>query len=384
MAEVKCRYFNGYKPCRLNSTCNSTCPHRDLIQNSVLIIHLGALGAVLRATSILPGVKRKFPKSRIVWITDKPADQLLKHNPLIDQILTTDIIGLLELSSLEFEAAFVIDKSQKASGILKHTKADLVFGFTTDAQTGASLPATSAAEELWEIGLSNHKKFFENQKPETQLLVEALELGAYQKDEYILKLNDAEIKESLQRQNNWSKNQTKTIIGINTGSSNVIAYKKLSIAKHRELIKKLSELENISIVLLGGPEDTLRNERIAYGLPVYQSPTNRGLRDGIVSMNAVDIVITGDSLGMHMAIALKKWTMAWFGPTCAHEIELYGRGEKLLAPVACGPCWKRLCTKEIMCYDLVSVDHILEAIKRGLDWHNTSSLSKQPLLEICS
>ena len=47
-------------------------------------------------------------------------------------------------------------------------------------------------------------------------------------------------------------------------------------------------------------------------------------------MNACDIVVSGDSLGMHMAIGLKKWVVAWFGPTCHQEIDLYDRGAKFL------------------------------------------------------
>ena len=34
---------------------------------------------------------------------------------------------------------------------------------------------------------------------------------------------------------------------------------------------------------------------------------------------------------MHMAIALRKHAVAWFGPTSAPEIDLYNRGVKLVS-----------------------------------------------------
>src|SRR5690606_31915781 len=123
------------------------------------------------------------------------------------------------------------------------------------------------------------------------------------------------------------------VIGINTGCSSALPAKKLSIEGHRRLIAELSHdyrFRDCAMVLLGGREDTARNEAIARGLPVILSPTLAGIRDGLISVGACDLVFTGDSLGMHMAIALRKWVVAWFGPSCHQEIDLYGRGVKIL------------------------------------------------------
>ena len=75
----------------------------------------------------------------------------------------------------------------------------------------------------------------------------------------------------------------------------------------------------------------------------------------MMSVAACDMVISGDSLGLHMGIAMKKWCVAWFGPTCDQEIELYDRGVKVLANAPCSPCWKRVCDRKPMCYDLVDL-----------------------------
>jgi len=379
MEMLNCRHFNGYKPCGLSDSCSSQCPHYDLIDHRLLIVHLEALGAVLRATSILPALRRKYPRAHITWITQAPAHHLLAHNPLIDRILTTATEDILALSSLSFDAAFVIDKSLKATGVVQRcARVNQVYGFKVDGQNGVIVPATHSALELWQLGLSNHRKFHINQKPETQLVIEALELGPFQRDPYVLHLTPEEREEMMERRRRWAP-RGDVIIGINTGCSSVIPYKKLSVPYHRHLIRELEKLGGVRVVLLGGPEDTIRNQHIGAGLNVVYTPTERGLRDGLVSVAACDVVITGDSLGMHMAIALEKWVVAWFGPTCSQEIDLYDRGEKVKTQAQCSPCWKRHCAQETMCYDLVPMDEIVNAVKRGVDW--TISSSKQPFSE---
>jgi heptosyltransferase-2 len=371
---VGCRHFNGYKPCGKSEICDPLCPHLSVPSVRILLVHLEALGAVLRSTALLPAIRRKYPGAHITWITQKPAHLLLAENPLIDRVLTTDADDLLKLRALEFDIALMVDKGQTSAGVLKLTHADLVYGFTVDARTGAVLPATDSARELWEIGLSDRKKFIENRKTETQLAHEALELGPWVRDEYVLRLSESEKREAARRRREWAPNG-EMIVGLNTGCSGVIQYKKLTVEKHRELISELTRT-GVRVVLLGGREDTERNERIAAGLPAVLSPTHLGLRDGMTSVEACDVVVTGDSLGMHLAIALQKWTVAWFGPTCAHEIDLYDRGTHVLSAASCGPCWKRSCSRATMCYDLVSIDALMNAISKGLPrdvGHGTNS-----------
>jgi heptosyltransferase-2 len=376
MAMTDCRFFNGYKPCGKHEICDSLCPSLQKPSSRILLVHLGALGAVARSTAILPAIRRKFPGAHVTWVTSKPADQLLQGNRFIDRVLTTTQDDLLKLSVLEFDIAFIVDKSLEAAGLLKLTHADLVYGFTADPRTGSILPATDAAIELWEIGLSDRKKFYENRKSETRLIHEALELGPWVRDPYVFDLSAVERKAVQARHEAWVRNG-QMVIGLNTGCSPTIPYKKLTVEFHRRLIENIQAETAARIVLLGGGEDTVRNERIGHGLDVVNSPSDRGLRDGMLSVAACDIVVTGDSLGMHLAIGLGKWTVAWFGPTCAHEIDLYDRGVSVITQASCSPCWKRNCDRPAMCYDLVSMNELMDGVRMGMK----PSLQVQPDLK---
>ena len=52
----------------------------------ILIIKLGAIGDVLRTTSLAPALKEKYPQAKIDWVTKENAFQMLKSNPHIDNI----------------------------------------------------------------------------------------------------------------------------------------------------------------------------------------------------------------------------------------------------------------------------------------------------------
>lgn len=373
MGEVNCVHFNGYRPCGLSAKCDSSCESRSLVQQRILLIHLGALGAVVRSTALLSLIHDQYPGAHLTWVTQKPADQLLRGHPLIQRVLTTEAQDLLKLSALEFDVALVVDKSLEAGGVLRTTRAKKVLGFVVDPR-GVVVPATEAAEELWKIGLDDHLKFRVNQRSELDLIIQSLELKRNAQIEYSLPLSPIEMESVRHRKAIWSEQNRYRILGLNTGCSPGMPYKKLTVEAHRKLIQLLSDREDIQIVLLGGPEDDARNQEIARGLPVLQTPTRNGLRDGLISVATCDLIFTGDSLGMHMAIAQKIPVVAWFGPTCAHEIEFFNRGEAILSEASCGPCWKRSCQKSLMCYDQLDLRKVAATLDRRL----RPCLSNQP------
>lgn len=386
MAQTNCRFFSGYKPCgkvdSLKDECTSSCRHLSVPKTRVLLIHLGALGAVVRSTALLPAIRAKYPEAHITWVTDGPADLMLSGHPLVDHVMSANSDGLLALSVLTFDVAFVIDKSLKAAGVLNVTRAREIFGFTADPATGSIIPANEAARTLWEIGLSDRLKFHVNRKPETQLVHEALDLGVWKRDRYSLHLRETEQSEVVKRRFLWSIGGQTSIIGINTGCASTISAKKLSVEGHVKLLLEIERLHRTgksgpaSIVLLGGKEDTDRNREIAsragaLGVLVTESATEKGLRDGMISIASCDVVVSGDSLGLHIALAFQKPVVAWFGPTCAHEIDLY-IGIAVTTSAPCSPCWKRSCDKISMCYDQVDFSKLAsETLKLAQACANT-------------
>ncbi|MCX7934119.1 MAG: hypothetical protein N3A66_02545, partial [Planctomycetota bacterium] len=65
------------------------------------------------------------------------------------------------------------------------------------------------------------------------------------------------------------------------------------------------------------------------------------------------------------AIGLGRYAVAWFGLSCAAEIDLYDWGEKIVSPLPCSPCWKRDC-RDPRCAREMNLDAIAAAVRRGV------------------
>ncbi len=362
-----CRDFNGYKPCRPGWVCRA-CEQYRSAGTRVLLINLDAMGTVLRTTSLLPAVRRRYPDACVVWVTSRACLPLLEHNPFVEQAVPYEPATVDWLAAQHFDVVLSCDKSRPAAALAMRVSADRRLGYGI-APTGAIVPLNPEAAEHYAVGLDDRLKFFVNRKTEQQLLTEALDLP-YARDEYVLVLTDEERLFVAEARRRFGLEDA-PVVGLNTGCSDLFPYKKLPVAQQAEIVDRLhAEFPGVRVALLGGREDTDRNREIARlartGGRVVQTPTEEGLRRGLLYTDLCDLVISGDTLGMHMAIALRKEVVAWFGISCEQEIDLFDRGEKLVAHVGCRPCWKKRCDLEPKCYDRVSTDEILAAVRRRL------------------
>lgn len=344
-----CRHFSGYKPCGFHRPCEG-CPHYARPSPDVLLINLDALGDVLRTTALVAALRRVHPEARVTWLTRPRAAELLERNPQVDRVMPLSIDSVVELRSRRFDLLLNVDKSPVAGGLALQIEAAERRGFGINA-AGAIVPLNPEAAWLYQTGLSDELKFRQNTKSEPEMLAEALGFP-YHRDEYVLVLGEDERAPGPRR-----------AFGFNTGCSPLYPYKKLPLEVQREAIAALAEATGEPVLLLGGPEDTARNRALAEALGprAELTPTELGLRRGAAELDRAEVVVTGDSLGLHLAIALKKHVVVWFGLTCPVEIELYGRGVKLLAEVGCAPCWRKSCSNEPKCYDRVEPAWIVRA-----------------------
>jgi heptosyltransferase-2 len=89
----------------------------------------------------------------------------------------------------------------------------------------------------------------------------------------------------------------------------------------------------VTFLVLGGADEAERNAEIlrrAEGrVRAIDAGTNNSIADFAALVDRLDLLVTSDSLAMHIAIARKVRVLAFFAPTSAAEIELYGRGEKI-------------------------------------------------------
>ena len=361
-----CKRFTGYKPCFPDHDClKDGCKDNIPIGTKILIINLDAMGDVLMTTAQLPALKRKFPESTIYWVTDKNAVKLLYENHFIDYVFPFDAESISILKNIEFNYAMNSDKSLKSCSLLNTVNAKNKLGFGLN-ENGKIIPLNDGALYNYELGLNNQLKFRINQRTGQDYLSETFEISDYYKnDDYVFNFSEEEKNFIENYKTEIGLNDNDFVVGFNTGCSNLYPNKKMTISQHIHLINKLLEFGKVKIILLGGPEDTQRNEEIYshFKDKIINTPSNLGVRKGACFEQLADVVITGDSFGMHLAIALKKYVIAWFGVSCWTEIELYNRGIKLFQDnLFCSPCWNKTCPYDLECIQMIDLDRIVNEV----------------------
>ncbi|MCK6605508.1 MAG: lipopolysaccharide heptosyltransferase family protein [Ignavibacteriaceae bacterium] len=368
---LSCRRFNGYKPCFPDHDCfTNGCREHDPAGTRILIINLDAMGDVLMTTSQLPALKKKYPVSEIHWLTEKISAPLLLNNQYIDKVHVFSYESLLILENIEFDVAVNLDKSQKAASALNKIKAEKKMGFGLSS-TGKIIPVNEGAVYNYRLGMDDHLKFRVNTRTKTDYVAETMEID-YDRSDYVFNFTENELEYIRNFRSLVGIRESDFVVGFNTGCSTLFPNKKMTVDQHIKLIQKFIDETNFRIMLLGGPEDKERNEHInsAFSGKIINTPVSDGVRKGACYESLADVIITGDSFGLHLGIALKKYTIVWFGLSCHTEIDLFDQGVKFYPrDLFCSPCWKKSCPYNLECVDMIDLDGMFRA---AVDYYNNT------------
>jgi heptosyltransferase-2 len=135
-----------------------------------------------------------------------------------------------------------------------------------------------------------------------------------------------------------------------------------------DFIRGLLSEGGFKVLLFGGKEEVERNARIkeAVGEGLIDTGCHNSLREFMALVDLCDLFVVSDTLGLHVALGLGKRVVGLFGPTSAAEIDMYGRGIKIVPDVDCVCCYLRACRRKPSCMDRISADMVRSAVKTVL------------------
>ena len=292
--------------------------------SSTLIVKLGAMGDVLRTTTILRALE-----GPVTWVTRPASLPLLENVPQI-----AEVIPLAEaerrLRGRRFDLAACLDDEPEACRLL-----DLV---TYDRHVGSYLQDGRvvygpSARPWYDMGLMSR-------------------FGKERADE-LKKLNTQSYQEHL-----FAMFERRF-----AGEEYVFGYAPQP-ADQRRLGIEMRADPRWRWKRWGRSPELL--ERLgADGLDLFIFQQRDDLRDFIADVNSCGVVLTGDTLTMHVALALRKRVIAVFGPTSAAEIYGYGRLTKVTSPIECVCCYLRDCAKDPNCMDLIPLERLRDEVLRA-------------------
>jgi len=324
---------------------------------SLLVIKTGALGDVLRTTSILPGLARRHPGLTIDWVTAPAAVALVARHPLVDRVHAVDpkdadAVGELgrRLAATRFDRVLSFDDEEPLCRLAAAFEGAELSGATLD-EHGArtytpdvgpwfdmgllSVHGKERADELKKLNTRSHPEIYadmlgiEPGRPELPLDPAARERAARFAEAHDLRARGP-------------------IVGLNTGAGG--RWRSKSLPEDRVVLLATTVDASVAastpearptFLLFGGPDERERNARLAAALAsrvrIVDAGVDNTLEDFAALVDLADLLVTSDSLALHVGVARRVRIVAFFAPTSAAEIELYGAGRKVVstAPDAC-------------------------------------------------
>ena len=305
----------------------------------ILIIKPSALGDVVHALPTINRIRQRFPDAHIAWLVNDALASLLKHSPIINEVIPFPRHQYAELPALVHR--------------LRQYRFDIVIDLQGLLRSGLMSRLTRAPRR---IGLSDARegaRFFYNEIVDVprahavdRYLLAARHLGCEAGSiEFPLGVS-AQIKsEGLIAVNPSARWETKL-----WGND-----------KFAELVRRLPR-ERVVLTGSSGERDTI--ERIAQGSRNLAGQTDLFQLAELYRRCAV--VITNDSGPMHIAAAVGTPVVGIFGPTDPALTGPYGKQHVVLrAGIPCSPCFKGHCVNPVLmeCMKLITVEQVLAAAK---------------------
>jgi heptosyltransferase-2 len=374
-----CRFFLGDRPCVWHKATGvlCTCDHYQRIEQRLLIIKLDAMGDVLRTTALLPALAEAHPGAGITWITRRESRPLLERNPYITEILDYGEDALLQLQVRTFDRVINLDAGKTSAALASRANSKQKDGFILDAR-GCVQPTNAAARRWLEMGIFDDLKR-QGTRTYQDLMLEIIGLsGAPHR--YVFELTEEERARGRMHLERLGVDVSRPVIGLNTGAGRRWELKQWREDAYLELVERLARRHTAQFVLLGGPEERERHQRLRSRsrVPLIDSGCDNSVRNFAAILSACTLVIAGDTLAMHLSLALGRRTVVLFGPTSAAEIEMYGLGEKVVPRMDCLACYKPSCDFVPNCMELITTDMVEAAVER--QW--SAILPTSPLLQV--
>lgn len=360
--KLDCRLYIGDRPCQWGGDCEG-CDHYAPMGTRILVVKLAAAGDVLRATSVLAPLKASYPESHVTWVADSAALPLIRHNPYLDRAMPFGFETWLRVSAESFDLAVGLDKEPRAGALMRTVRAETALGFGL-SRWGTIEPLNEGACYDLALGLSDAMKFGVNTKTYPEIFCGIAELD-YGGEPYELVLPDASI--DYARRFLSELKPSEPLVGLNVGSGSVFAHKAWTAEGFATLGRIVTERMGGTALVLGGATDRPSAERV---LGLAEGTAVDGglheLADFCAIVASLDALVTGDTMAMHVAIALGVPVVAIFGPTVPQEIAIYGPGRKVVSSAECAPCYRRACDESPSCMDLIEVDEVAGALEEVL------------------
>ncbi len=307
------------------------------MKTKILIIKLGlsetldpeigkvpSLGDVLRTTPILWALKDKYPDSHVTWLVADQAEQLLFGNKMIDRVLTWDDFVPFQLMKEKFDVLINLEKIPGVCALADMIDAWVKYGFRFEAMSGTYHGYEKGMDFISYI---QGKKTDKSKGYWQQVLIDMLGVP-WSGQPYVVGYEP--------------KTRETFDIGFNIEVGAKWPYKALAMDIWKDLEQRLQ----------------------GYGYSISWQQGKKNLYEYMDWINSCRLLISNDSLGLHMSFVYNKRLIALFGPTNPNEVFFYNGYRVIRSPVKCDhmPCVSPKCLSGLHCMKHIDATEIEHAV----------------------
>lgn len=342
----------------------------------ILIINPFGIGDVLFTTPVLRAIKTAFPDSFIGYWCNARTEELLRSNPHIDKIFALSRGDLKKIYKKSFWQG--LKESLRLASDIKKEHFNISLDFSLDYRY-------SLISKF--IGIKKRAGF--NYKGRGRFLTDRIDIVAYAQKhivEYYLELldflgiapqgKDLELiasesgkKEAEKILSAYGVSSQDLLIGIAPGGGQSwgkdASLKRWPELKFKELAEEIGKRLNVKIALLGDKAEAALTATIS-ALPAGKAIDLGGKLSlgGLISViDRASLLIANDGGPLHIAVALGKKTVSFFGPV---DPNVYGpyppdanKHIVLTRDLECRPCYRNfrlgICKRGQECLERIDV-----------------------------
>ena len=295
------------------------------------LVKLGAIGDVVNTLPFANRLRAGYPRARITWVIAPLSHALLAGHPAVDEFLVFDAKKpsgwpgfVRELRARRLDMAIDLQRLIKSGMITRASGAKTRLGF-------------DRARCKERSHLFTNLRIPPNPNP-------GVTVAQY--------LEFADFLQLPPQSPTWNLPFT-PFAGTRAGERRVVlnvgaswTSKLWAHENWAELARRLTQELGLAVHLSGGREDRAAADAIRQqaGVPIVSHAGEFTLRETAGLLASAELVVSGDTGPLHMAVALGRPVVALFGAADPRRTAPFGQPDAVVRhAVECSPCRKRVC-----------------------------------------
>jgi len=335
-----------------------------------LIVRLGALGDVVHAIPVAAALRRAFPAARIDWLVGAKHREILDLVPVIDRRLvikdrgdagggTPMLEAMGELRRNHYDAALDLQGLLKSAVLARASGAPRVIGFSSRyLRERLARPFYTEVHDPGGAGIYD---------PQETTHVVRVNLGLLETLGVVVAAPEFPIEpiESATARHISDRTAGRYAL-LNPGAA--WPNKRWPPSRLAAVAAALRSQHGLTSVVLWGPgERPLAGEVVAGAAGAAILSPQTSIADLVALARGASLMVSGDTGPTHIAAAVGTPVVGLYGPTRPSRNGPWSKSDVTVSRDAVCECHHlRRCRRETMCLMDISVEEVMDAIKRRL------------------